>query len=119
MATSNLNPSVLCYYDNGKDIMHMTNNQYLFIYIYSHLLSYYFIGWTRQAVYSIAFSPNGDYLASGSVDRYIHIWSMKEGKVVKTYKGDGGIFEVCWNKEGDQIAGCFSNNTVCVLNFRM
>ncbi|GKU98889.1 hypothetical protein SLEP1_g11825 [Rubroshorea leprosula] len=73
----------------------------------------------RDPVYSVAFSPNGEYLASGSLDRSMHIWSLKEGKIVKTYTGNGGIFEVCWNKEGDKIAACFANNTVCVLDFRM
>ncbi|KAJ6997442.1 LOW QUALITY PROTEIN: WD40 repeat-containing protein HOS15-like isoform X4 [Populus alba x Populus x berolinensis] len=73
----------------------------------------------REPVYSVAFSPNGEYLASGSLDRCINIWSLKEGKIVKTYTGNGGIFEVCWNKEGDKIAACFANNTVCVLDFRM
>ncbi|XVF61273.1 hypothetical protein PTKIN_Ptkin08bG0117100 [Pterospermum kingtungense] len=73
----------------------------------------------RDPVYSVAFSPNGEYLASGSLDKSMHIWSMKEGKIVKTYTGNGGIFEVCWNKEGDKIAACFANNTLCVLDFRM
>ncbi|XP_030455779.1 WD40 repeat-containing protein HOS15-like [Syzygium oleosum] len=73
----------------------------------------------RDPVYSVAFSPNGEYLASGSLDKSVHIWSLKEGKIVKTYTGNGGIFEVCWNKEGDKIAACFANNTVCVLDFRM
>ncbi|KAB1200294.1 F-box-like/WD repeat-containing protein TBL1XR1, partial [Morella rubra] len=73
----------------------------------------------RDPVYSVAFSPNGEYLASGSLDRSMHIWSLKEGKIVKTYTGNGGIFEVCWNREGDKIAACFANNTVCVLDFRM
>ncbi|KAF4359619.1 hypothetical protein F8388_007803 [Cannabis sativa] len=73
----------------------------------------------REPVYSVAFSPNGEYLASGSLDRSMHIWSLKDGKIVKTYTGNGGIFEVCWNKEGDKIASCFANNTVCVLDFRM
>lgn len=71
-------------------------------------------------VYSVAFSPNGEYLASGSLDKCMHIWSVKEAKVVKTYVGSGGIFEVCWNKEGDKIGACFSNNVVCISeNFRM
>lgn len=73
----------------------------------------------REPVYSLAFSPNGEYLASGSLDKSMHIWSLKEGKIVKTYTGNGGIFEVCWNKEGDKIAACFANHTVCVLDFRM
>jgi len=70
-------------------------------------------------VYSVAFSPNGEFLASGSFDRCLHIWSIKDGSLVKTYKGNGGIFEVCWNNRGDKVAACFSTNTVCVMDFRM
>ncbi|XP_057469955.1 WD40 repeat-containing protein HOS15-like [Actinidia eriantha] len=73
----------------------------------------------RDSVYSVAFSPNGEYLASGSLDKCLHVWSVKQGKIVKTYTGNGGIFEVCWNKEGNKIAACFSNNVVSVLDFRM
>nr|POE64137.1 wd40 repeat-containing protein hos15 [Quercus suber] len=73
----------------------------------------------RDPVYSVAFSPNGEYLASGSLDKSMHIWSLKENKIVKTYTSNGGIFEVCWNKEGDKIAACFANNTVCVLDFKI
>ncbi|XP_019095689.1 PREDICTED: F-box-like/WD repeat-containing protein TBL1XR1-A [Camelina sativa] len=70
-------------------------------------------------VYSLAFSPNGEYIASGSLDKSILVWSIKEGKIVKTYTGYGGIFEVCWNKEGNKIAACFADNSVIVLDFRM
>ncbi|CAH9077892.1 unnamed protein product [Cuscuta epithymum] len=73
----------------------------------------------REPVYSVAFSPTGEYLASGSLDKSLIIWSVKEAKIVKTYTGNGGIFEVCWDKEGKRVAACFSNNLVCVLDFRM
>ncbi|WMV57480.1 hypothetical protein MTR67_050865 [Solanum verrucosum] len=73
----------------------------------------------REPIYSIAFSPNGQYLASGSVDKCMNIWSVKEAKIVKTYNGDGIIFEVCWNKEGNKVAACFSNNKVCVFDIRL
>ncbi|KAK7281703.1 hypothetical protein RIF29_09917 [Crotalaria pallida] len=61
----------------------------------------------RDSIYSVAFSPNGEYLASGSLDKSIYIWSLKDGTIVKQYTGSGGIFEVCWNKEGDKLAACF------------
>ncbi|TVU07204.1 hypothetical protein EJB05_47248 [Eragrostis curvula] len=79
----------------------------------------YSLGGHRQPVYSVAFSPDGEYLASGSLDQCLHIWSVKEGRILKTFRGSGGIFEVCWSKEGSKIAACFSNNTVCVMDFRM
>ncbi|TMW92845.1 hypothetical protein EJD97_012486 [Solanum chilense] len=71
----------------------------------------------REVVYTVAFSPNGDYLASGSLDKCMNIWSVKEAKIVKTYHSDGGIFNVCWNKEGNKVAACFSNK-VFVFDIR-
>jgi len=70
-------------------------------------------------VYSVSFSPTGEYLASGSFDRCLHIWSVRDGSLIRTYRGSGGIFEVCWNHKGDKVAACFSNNTVSVIDFRM
>jgi transducin (beta)-like 1 len=67
-------------------------------------------------VYSVAFSPNGQYLASGSFDKCLHIWCVRDGSLVRTYQGSGGIFEVCWNKSGDRLAACFSDNTVAVID---
>ena len=46
-----------------------------------------------QPVYSVAFSPNGQLLASGSFDKSLHVWSVRDGSLVRTYMGKGGIFE--------------------------
>jgi len=70
-----------------------------------------------EPVYSVAFSPNGEFIASGSFDKLLHIWSAKDGSLVRTFRGSSGIFEVCWNKDGNKVAACYSNNTVCVLDF--
>lgn len=43
---------------------------------------------------------------------------MNEGKIVKSYTGNGGIFEVCWNKEGDKLAACSADGVACILDFR-
>ena len=68
-------------------------------------------------VYSVAFSPDGRHIASGSFDKRLHVWRVTDGKRVKTHKGEGGIFEVCWNVDGTKIAACYSNNAVNVIDF--
>ncbi len=39
-----------------------------------------------EPVYSVAFSPNGEFLASGSFDRCLYIWSVRDGKVLRSYR---------------------------------
>eukprot|EP00300_Choanocystis_sp_HF-7_P019634 c20392_g4_i3.p1 GENE.c20392_g4_i3~~c20392_g4_i3.p1 ORF type:complete len:426 (-),score=79.74 c20392_g4_i3:227-1354(-) len=76
-------------------------------------------------VYSVAFSPDGLYLASGSCGTVndalergdLQIWRLSDGELVRSHKGSGGIFEVCWNPSGSKVAACFSNTTLAVINF--
>ncbi|XP_063722821.1 F-box-like/WD repeat-containing protein TBL1XR1 [Symsagittifera roscoffensis] len=71
-----------------------------------------------EPVYSVAFSPDGKYLASGSFDKCVHIWSTSSGQLVNTYRGTGGIFEVCWNSRGDKVGASASDGSVFVLDVR-
>lgn len=73
----------------------------------------------RDSVYSVAFSPSGEYLASGSLAGQLYVWNVKDGKPIKNFKGKGDIFEVAWNKEETRIAACFSSNVVDVIDFRV
>ena len=69
-------------------------------------------------IYAIAFSPNGDFVASGSFDQFLNIWSVKDGSLVRSFRGGGGIFDVDWNADGSKICASFSNNTVAVVDFK-
>jgi len=72
-----------------------------------------------ESVYSVAFSPSGEYLASGSLAGHLCIWNVKDGSLIKTYQGNGDIFEVAWNHREDKLAACYSTNVVTILDFRM
>ncbi|CAB4061371.1 TBL1 [Lepeophtheirus salmonis] len=72
----------------------------------------------QETVSSVAFSPDGKFLASGSYDKFVYIWSTVNGKLVRCYKGTGAIYEVCWNYRGDKVGACASDGNVFVLDLR-
>src|SRR5439155_18498687 len=46
-------------------------------------------------VVCVTFSHDGKRLASFGVDRAIHIWNVETRKVVRTFRGHGGVFGGC------------------------
>lgn len=47
-----------------------------------------------KKVYTVAFSPDGDLIASGSLGGQLYVWSAKDGSVIKSFRGDSDIFDV-------------------------
>ena len=41
----------------------------------------------KNYVSSVVFSPNGEYLASGSLDKTIGVWRVSSGERIKTLTG--------------------------------
>jgi WD40 repeat protein len=58
-----------------------------------------------MSVLSLAFSPDGKTLASGSVDKTIKIWDVANGRAVRTLAGHAnGIESVVFSPEGHTLA---------------
>lgn len=68
-------------------------------------------------VVALAFAPDiqPDLLASGSHDR-VHIWSVKDGTIVKTFRAPGGgVNSLSWRSSGTQVAAGFSDGSVYIM----
>ncbi|KAJ6245312.1 wd40 repeat protein [Anaeramoeba flamelloides] len=70
-------------------------------------------------VYPISFSPDGKYIASGSLDKHLYIWSVEQGELILSFQGQCEIADVCWNSNGTKIATSFSDGLILVLDLRI
>lgn len=69
-----------------------------------------------EAVYSVSFSPDARLLATGSFDQLLNIWNVKDGSLQRTFRANGGIFEVHFNKKGNRLAACTSNKQAAIID---
>src|SRR5262249_45147017 len=71
-----------------------------------------------EAVYGIAFTPDGRFVVTGSGDRTIKVWETAAGKELKTFAGPAGhpnlVTAVAASPDGSLIASCGSDNTAKV-----
>jgi WD40 repeat protein len=76
----------------------------------------------RKLVDSVAFSPDGRILASGSFDNTVKIWEPSTGKLIRTLKAPGnlhlsipgvvGIFAIAFSPDGHYLASAGWNNVL-------
>jgi WD40 repeat protein len=56
------------------------------------------------SVWSIAWSPDGNWIASASYDHTVRLWDAFTGNTIYTYRGyTGGIRTVSWSPDGTRI----------------
>jgi len=52
----------------------------------------------------VVFSPNGNYIASGSLDNTVKVWDTQNGKLIQTLKGHTDIVcSVVFSPDGNYI----------------
>lgn len=78
------------------------------------------VGHTKP-VSALSFSPSGHYLATGSADGVVKIWSLVGGDgepmLVLTLRGHtAGVNDVCWSADSVYVASCSDDRTVKVWN---
>jgi serine/threonine protein kinase len=66
-------------------------------------------------VHSVAWSPNGERIASGSEDKSVQVWDAATGNHVLTYRGHSNpVYDVAWSPDGKYIASAGGDKTVQV-----
>lgn len=58
----------------------------------------------QQLVNSVAFSPDGNYIASGSFDKSVRVWSGKDGTFICTFRGHvGSVYNVVFSADSRML----------------
>ncbi|MDY6941038.1 MAG: NB-ARC domain-containing protein [Cyanobacteriota bacterium] len=62
---------------------------------------------------TVAFSPDGEYLATGDADREIVLWQTRDGQKRSTCKGHASwVWSVAWSPDGKTLASGSEDRTI-------
>ncbi len=72
-----------------------------------------------DAICSVRFSPDGTMLASSATDRFMKVWTVATGALVKSFEGHTHhVLGVAWKADGKVLASCGADNVVKVWNLQ-
>ena len=66
---------------------------------------------------TIAFSPDGKTIASGSADNTIRLWDVATGKHIRTFKEHtGDVNSITFNTDGRTLVSGSADGTILLWN---
>ena len=66
-------------------------------------------------VHTVAWSPDGKYIASSGDDKTVQVWDASDGHLLLTYRGHSDVIDsVAWSPDGKYIASGSIDKTVQV-----
>lgn len=69
--------------------------------------------------YFVAFIPNGQFLAGGSLDGSLGLWDVQTGTMFRTLtKHSGSLYSVAFSPDGQFLAGSSEDQTIRLWNVR-
>ncbi|HEU5370730.1 MAG TPA: WD40 repeat domain-containing serine/threonine-protein kinase [Ktedonobacterales bacterium] len=70
-------------------------------------------------VNAVAWSPDGDHIASGGDDQTVHIWESASGKKRHALPQAGPVYALSWSPDGEQLAWVNGTGTARLWNSYM
>ena len=71
----------------------------------------------RDALYGVAFSPDGQSLGTAGYDRLIQLWDTKTGELLNTLKGhNGAVYGIAFSPDGKVLASAGGDSSVKLWN---
>jgi mono/diheme cytochrome c family protein/sugar lactone lactonase YvrE len=67
----------------------------------------------KDAIYSVALSPDGKILATGSYDQKIKLWNAESGEEIRTLSGHNGcVYDLAFRPDGKILASASADRAV-------
>lgn len=71
-----------------------------------------------DTVFGVAFSPSGKMLATCAADKFVKVFAIPEGKLLKTFEGRAHhVLDVGWKFDGKLLASAGADNVVKIWDF--
>jgi WD40 repeat protein len=70
----------------------------------------------QDSLLSLAVSPSGEFLASGSTDKTLAISRTRDGEIIAVFQGNSQVYDVAWDPTGGFLAAAFDDAIVVVID---